>query len=50
MPLPPEDALPLFDFFGLRQQVLAPVAEHDPLLNAVQEEQDEQNIQGQQEL
>lgn len=40
---PPEDGPPLFDFFGLGQQVLATINEHDPMFNANQEKQEGQN-------
>ncbi|CAD6253344.1 unnamed protein product [Miscanthus lutarioriparius] len=42
-----DDGPPLFEFFGLGQQVVAPIAAHDPLPNmeANLNEQEEQNIQ-----
>ena len=47
VPQLPNDGPPLFDIFGLGQQVLAPIAAHDPLPNmeAKLNEQEEQNIQ-----
>lgn len=44
VPQPPNDGgPPLFDFFGLRQHVLAPVAEHDDLNQGQQEFQNGQH-------
>ena len=43
VPAPPDDGPPLFDFFGLGQQVLAPVAQHDEeQANVLEQEQQQQ--------
>lgn len=44
VPLSPDDGPPLFDFFGLGQQVLAPVPEHAQPPEDIQNLQNELNI------